>query len=116
MAASNKKILYLHGFNSSPASHKAQLMQAYFAQHGAEHRLLVPQLPESPRQAMARLVSTVHSPNNIAVVGSSLAGFYATGLAESHNLRAVLINPPVRPWRLLVETGGMVRSKGRRVG
>lgn len=108
MAANDKKILYLHGFNSSPASFKAQLMQRYFAQHNAEERLLVPQLPESPRQAMALLDTTVQGAENIAVVGSSLGGFYATWLAERHNLKAVLINPAVRPWRLLESYVGKV--------
>lgn len=108
MAVSNKKILYLHGFNSSPASLKAQIMQRYFAQQNAEERLFVPQLPESPRHAMALLDNTVRGTENIAVVGSSLGGFYATWLAERHNLQAVLINPAVRPWRLLDEYVGTV--------
>lgn len=108
VAANHKKILYLHGFNSSPASFKAQLMQEHFARHQAEERLLLPQLPESPHQAMALLDSTVQGTENIAVVGSSLGGFYATWLAERHNLKAVLINPAVRPWRLLDKYVGTV--------
>lgn len=34
-----------------------------------------------------------------AVVGSSLGGFYATHVAESHNCKAVLLNPAVDPAR-----------------
>lgn len=36
-------------------------------------------------------------PEPIYLMGSSLGGFWATWLAEKYNLRAVLINPSVRP-------------------
>jgi len=108
VALRKRKLLYLHGFNSSPASFKAQLMQRYFAAHGAEERLLVPHLPESPRLAMAQLESMVQNHELLAVVGSSLGGFYATWLSQRHHLKAVLINPAVRPWRLLEEYVGTV--------
>lgn len=104
----NKQLLYLHGFNSSPASMKAQLMMQWFAEHNAEQRLLVPDIPESPKEAMALLSGLVQSADNIAVVGSSLGGFYATWLAERHNLKAAVINPAVQPWRLLDDYVGTV--------
>ena len=39
------------------------------------------------------------SPASLAVIGSSLGGFYATALAEATGCRAVLLNPAVRPAR-----------------
>lgn len=44
-------ILYLHGFRSGPASHKAQLLKARMTELGL--RLVCPQLPIDPRAAMA---------------------------------------------------------------
>jgi predicted esterase YcpF (UPF0227 family) len=40
-------------------------------------------------------------------VGSSLGGYYATYLAEKHDLRAILINPAVVPHETLARSVGM---------
>ena len=42
----------------------------------------------------------------MAVVGSSLGGFYATWLAERLACKAVLLNPAVRPARFLAASVG----------
>ncbi len=60
-----------------------------------------PQLPPSPRAA-AELIQhdAQHWPGeSMAVIGSSLGGFYATWLAERRACRAVLLNPAVQPAR-----------------
>ncbi|MDI9331648.1 MAG: YqiA/YcfP family alpha/beta fold hydrolase [Alphaproteobacteria bacterium] len=93
-------LLYLHGFRSSPQSTKARRM-AQCMQDWPQVRWVCPQLPESPR-AVARLLQglTQDVPvDTMAVMGSSLGGFYATWLAEHLGCRAVLINPAVRPER-----------------
>ncbi len=60
-----------------------------------------PQLPPSPAQA-ATLIDqgTANWPSeHMAVVGSSLGGFYATWLAQRRGCKAVVINPAVDPAR-----------------
>lgn len=88
-------ILYLHGLNSSPTSHKAQLLTARMAELSLEDRLLVPQLPHEPRRAIALAERLATSLGEVTLVGSSLGGFYALFLAEQLGLKAALINPAV---------------------
>ncbi len=97
-------ILYLHGFRSSPQSAKARMVRDLMSARGHGSRLICPQLPPSPKEAMQlaqTLVADVlrTSPESLAVIGSSLGGFYATALAEATGCRAVLLNPAVRPAR-----------------
>ena len=58
-----------------------------------------PQLPPSPREAMDLITQgTADWPRaGVAVVGSSLGGFYAMYLADKYNLPVVLINPSMAP-------------------
>ena len=94
-------LLYLHGFRSSPRSAKAEKMAAAVkARHPAVH-WWCPQLPPSPREAMALLMAGIESwpKESMAVVGSSLGGFYATWIAARTGCPAVLLNPAVDPAR-----------------
>jgi len=92
-------LIYLHGFNSSPGSHKAQVLKRYMAQRDLGDQYCCPALPHLPRRAIAVVETEIakHPRESITLVGSSLGGFYSTYLAERHNLRAVLINPAVYP-------------------
>lgn len=96
-------LLYLHGFRSSPRSFKAERLKAWLATHRPQVHWWCPQLPPSPREAVALLQGgTAGWPAASAVVGSSLGGFYATVMAESpgHEAwRAVVMNPAVDPAR-----------------
>jgi uncharacterized protein len=94
-------LIYIHGFNSSPASGKAQLVKAKLAAMGRGAEFLAPALPHSPAEAAALLDGLARRHRGAAVVGSSLGGYYATWLAEKHGLRAALLNPAVRPYDLL---------------
>jgi predicted esterase YcpF (UPF0227 family) len=101
-------LLYLHGFRSSPQSTKAR----QFAQRVAERHPSVtwwcPQLPPSPREAMAMLMAGIAAwpRDSMAVVGSSLGGFYATHVAEATGCKAVLLNPAIDPARDLAKYVG----------
>jgi uncharacterized protein len=88
-------IVYLHGFNSSPQSHKAQVLQRYMAERGHGHEYACPTLPPLARDAIEAIEPLI--PTKPCFVGSSLGGFYATFLAEKHGLKAVLINPAIDP-------------------
>jgi predicted esterase YcpF (UPF0227 family) len=92
-------LIYLHGFNSSPGSHKAQLLQRYMEERDLGDQYRCPALPHLPRRAIAVVEAEMakHPRESITLVGSSLGGFYSTYLAERHDLRAVLINPAVYP-------------------
>src|SRR5262245_18983285 len=91
----NCLIVYLHGFNSSPESHKAQVMQRFMAERGLAHEYACPALPPLAGDAMKALAPFVSK--NCCLLGSSIGGFYATYLAEKHGLKAVLINPAIDP-------------------
>jgi len=88
-------ILYLHGFTSGPQSHKAQALGARMRERGLGDRFLSPQLPASPREAIALATGLIARHGVTTVVGSSLGGYYATYLAETFDLKAVLVNPAV---------------------
>jgi predicted esterase YcpF (UPF0227 family) len=91
-------LFYLHGFNSSPGSHKAQLLGRYLAERGLSDRFVCPALPHRPAAAMELVEGLIADRSgDLTFVGSSLGGFYATWLAEKHDARAVLINPAVFP-------------------
>lgn len=99
-------ILYLHGFRSSPTSFKARMMADAMAERGLAAAWACPQLPASPREAVAqamdiarRQLAGADSPRTLTVIGSSLGGFYATWLAEQLGCKAVLLNPAVEAAR-----------------
>ena len=90
-------IIYIHGFNSSPASFKAKCLHDRFAAFRRAHEFVAPALPPSPAAAAQILETLAREHPEAALVGSSLGGFYATYLAEKLGCRAVLINPAITP-------------------
>ena len=92
-------ILYIHGFNSSPASHKSNQLRDRLQSLGRDGDFRCPALPHFPRQAMAMLERELHGIDaaDITLIGSSLGGFYATWLTEKYGMRSVLVNPAITP-------------------
>ncbi|MEG0921792.1 MAG: YqiA/YcfP family alpha/beta fold hydrolase [Comamonas sp.] len=96
-------LLYLHGFRSSPNSAKAKRMHRHVTESGRHIAWAAPQLPPSPKEAADLLLKTTRSwaglpPESVAVIGSSLGGFYASWIAQQLRCKSVMINPSTKPW------------------
>ncbi|WP_338766911.1 YqiA/YcfP family alpha/beta fold hydrolase [Massilia sp. METH4] len=102
-------ILYLHGFRSSPLSMKGRLLGERMAQLGRAAHYVAPQLPPSPKLAMEQAMALVAGvpADELAIIGSSLGGYYATWMAEQLGCRGALLNPAVTPLRDLEKYVGM---------
>ena len=90
-------IVYLHGFNSSPQSHKAQVLKRYMEERGLAREYACPALPVSAQAAVRVIEDAVKGRGTVCYLGSSLGGFYATHFVEIHGGKAVLINPAIDP-------------------
>lgn len=100
----HRKLIYLHGLNSSPSSVKARQLVARVAAlpEAIRPSLEVPALHHRPSDAMRAVRALIDrlGPEGLTLIGSSLGGYYATHLAERYaaaGVRAVLINPTTGP-------------------
>lgn len=80
-------------------------MARHIATHHPQVHWWCPQLPPSPREAMQQVMQGIQGwpRGSMAVVGSSLGGFYATYVAQHTGCKAVLLNPAVHPARDLAK-------------
>jgi len=76
-------------------------MAAHVARHHPAATFWCPQLPPSPQAAMALVAQGIADwPRAaMAVVGSSLGGFYASWVAQQARCPSVMLNPAVDPAR-----------------
>ncbi|MEW6990761.1 YqiA/YcfP family alpha/beta fold hydrolase [Colwelliaceae bacterium 6441] len=98
-------LLYIHGFNSSPLSRKAELTKQYIIDNNIDVKFHAPQILSSPNKAICQLAQIITSaPQQYwCLMGSSLGGYFASYLAEKFQLKAVLTNPAIRPFELLID-------------
>lgn len=98
-------LLYLHGFRSSPLSTKAQTVGGRVRTAHPGVTWWCPQLPPAPREAVELVTqgTSAWPADRMAVVGSSLGGFYATVIAARLKCRCVVLNPAVHPSRDLAK-------------
>jgi len=99
-------LLYIHGFNSSPQSHKAQLVAEYVRAQFPEVLFIAPQVHSYPLAAKQQLIDIVEQyseSHQIILIGSSLGGYLSTWLNDCYGFKSVLVNPAVKPYELLVD-------------
>ncbi|KLN67105.1 MULTISPECIES: esterase YqiA [Vibrio] len=99
-------LLYIHGFNSSPLSHKANVMKEYCQAKRPDIKLVTPRLPCFPQRAAQQLLDIVNQYKDdytIGLVGSSLGGYMSMWLNAQFGFKAVVVNPAVKPYELLVD-------------
>lgn len=94
-------LVYLHGFNSAPQSVKGRLIAARAAALDDPPRVHIPALDHRPARAIAEVSAWIDANTSdaaeLALIGSSLGGYYATSLAERYGARAIVINPAITP-------------------
>jgi len=105
MSNKHMNILYIHGFNSSPLSLKAELTRQYLQQNYPEVTFHCPQLKSSPNEAIEQLENIILSKpkQQWYFMGSSLGGYFASYLAEKYHSNVVLINPAIKPFELFID-------------
>jgi predicted esterase YcpF (UPF0227 family) len=98
-------VVYLHGFLSSPQSQKATQTLEFVRANYPNLMFEVPQLANYPKDAVAIIEQLIvkHKGKKLRFIGSSLGGFLSTFMLEKYSGKAVLINPAVRPFELLVD-------------
>lgn len=104
-----RTLVYLHGFLSAPESFKAQVTERWLPANQPDIDYRCPYLspyPEETQRQLTQLMAEFDGAAQVGVVGSSLGGFWATWLVERYGVKAVLINPSVRPFTLIDRVSG----------
>jgi predicted esterase YcpF (UPF0227 family) len=102
-------ILYIHGFNSSPQSTKAQQTLSFLQQNFPQTNVIIPQIPCYPQPAINLLEDIFVKNQKVikGVIGSSLGGYLASYFVEKYSVKSVIVNPAVRPYELLGDIRGV---------
>lgn len=98
-------IIYIHGFGSSGFGGKSSI----FKKHLGNDNIITPSLSTIPTLAIDTLEQLIElllrKGEEVHLIGSSLGGFYSIYLANKYNLKAVLINPAIFPYKTLGKIG-----------
>jgi len=103
-------LIYIHGFLSSPSSHKALQVKQWLADNRPDidyHCPFLTVYPDEVKVELDTLVQSLLEKGPVYLMGSSMGGFWSTYLAETYKLPAVLINPAVKPSMLMPSYVGM---------
>lgn len=95
-----KKILYIHGFGSAGSTGTATIMRNLL--YEKEVRVISPDVPTSPAEALPFLKSFVEQEQPDLIIGTSMGGFYAEQL---RGYKRILVNPSFHMARLLTFRG-----------
>ena len=95
-----KKILYVHGFSSSGASGTVMMLRQQLYAHDV--RVLAPDLPVLPNEAIALLRNLVATEQPDLIIGTSMGGFYTELL---RGRKRILVNPSFKMARMLTFKG-----------
>lgn len=86
------RIIYFHGFKSSPVSDTCKALQNHF---GKEH-IIAPAYdyinPENAFMYLDKIIRPLKRAYELYFVGSSLGGFWANYFSEKYRVQCVLIN------------------------
>ena len=93
-------IIYIHGFGGSGEGSKAKAFREYFKTQ--KEGFIAPSLSYVPELAIKTLEELIESyDEDVALIGSSLCGFYAIYLSQKYSLKTVLLNPSIYLYRTL---------------
>lgn len=105
-----KKIIYFHGFSSAGSTGTATNLRNYL--YGKDVRVLSPDIPTSPKEAVEFLNDYVTSEQPDLIIGTSMGGFYAE---LQHGYKRILVNPSFHMAKLLTFRGmGNVEFQNKR--
>jgi pimeloyl-ACP methyl ester carboxylesterase len=104
------RVLYLHGFASSPGSRKARLFIEKLAAHNAtvEALQLAPDFPNLTISSQLQVVEKIGARQPVFLIGSSLGGYLSALYAANHRevSRLILLAPAFDFYRLWQESLG----------
>lgn len=95
------KVVYIHGLDSTANSVKGVLLEKYCKTYHSDIEIIRPDLNQAPNKVFDRLCELVQqaqeADEKVAVMGSSLGGYFASLVSNETGCPAVLLNPSTKP-------------------